>query len=89
MYANPRPPHPDRSFADAVNKTILRIAVPSPLYRSFDYLPPAGTDPDILQPGIRVRVPFGRRRLVGVLLSWPGIALVVWSVAVGVAAGWW
>ena len=52
-----------------MNKTILRIAVPSPLYRSFDYLPPAGTDPDILQPGIRVRVPFGRRRLVGVLLE--------------------
>jgi primosomal protein N' (replication factor Y) len=52
-----------------VNKTILRIAVPSPLYRSFDYLPPADTDPDTLQPGIRVRVPFGRRSVVGVLLE--------------------
>jgi primosomal protein N' (replication factor Y) len=52
-----------------VNKTILRIAVPSPLYRSFDYLPPADTDPDTLQPGIRVRVPFGRRSVIGVLLQ--------------------
>ncbi len=52
-----------------MNKTILRIAVPSPLYRSFDYLPPADTDPDTLQPGIRVRVPFGRRSVVGVLLE--------------------
>jgi primosomal protein N' (replication factor Y) len=52
-----------------VNKTILRIAVPSPLYRSFDYLPPAGTSPGTLQPGVRVRVPFGRRTLVGLLLE--------------------
>jgi len=52
-----------------VNKTILRIAIPSPLYRSFDYLPPADTDPDTLQPGIRVRVPFGRRSVIGVLLQ--------------------
>ena len=52
-----------------MNKTILRIAVPSPLYRSFDYLPPADTDPDTLQPGIRVRVPFGRRSVIGVLLQ--------------------
>jgi primosomal protein N' (replication factor Y) len=52
-----------------VNKTILRIAVPSPLYRSFDYLPPAGTSPGTLQPGVRVRVPFGRRTLIGVLLE--------------------
>ena len=52
-----------------MNKTILRIAVPSPLYRSFDYLPPAGVDPDTLQAGVRVRVPFGRRILVGVLLE--------------------
>jgi primosomal protein N' (replication factor Y) len=52
-----------------VNKAILRIAVPSPLYRSFDYLPPAGTSPGTLQPGVRVRVPFGRRTLVGLLLE--------------------
>jgi len=59
-----------------VNKTILRIAVPSPLYRGFDYLPPAGTDPDTLEPGIRVRVPFGRRSVVGLLLEVTSTAAV-------------
>lgn len=47
----------------------LRVAVPSPLYRNFDYLPPADTDPAALQPGVRLKVPFGRRELVGVLLE--------------------
>ncbi len=46
---------------------VLRIAVPAPLYRVFDYLPPAGVDPGALAAGVRVRVPFGPRRLVGVL----------------------
>ncbi|MDG4562318.1 MAG: primosomal protein N' [Candidatus Competibacter sp.] len=48
---------------------ILRIAVPSPLDRTFDYLPPLGCDLAILQPGLRVRVPFGRRHVVGFLLE--------------------
>ena len=52
-----------------MNKIILRIAIPSPLYRGFDYLPPAGVDTDTLQPGMRVRVPFGRRTLIGILLE--------------------
>ena len=52
-----------------VHKTILRIAVPSPLYRSFDYLLPAGITPQALQPGMRVRVPFGRRTIIGILLA--------------------
>ncbi|HPF59429.1 MAG TPA: primosomal protein N' [Candidatus Competibacteraceae bacterium] len=48
---------------------ILRIAVPSPLYRTFDYLPPPGCDPAALQPGMRVRVPFGRRQVIGFLVE--------------------
>ena len=52
-----------------MNETILRIAVPSPLFRHFDYLPPAPVDVQALQPGIRVRVPFGRRKIVGILLE--------------------
>ena len=52
-----------------MNKPILRIAVPSPLYRSFDYLAPAGIDPNTLQPGIRVQIPFGRRSVIGLLLE--------------------
>ncbi len=48
---------------------ILRIAVPSPLYRTFDYLPPPDRDLPPLQPGLRVRVPFGRRQVIGFLLE--------------------
>ena len=55
--------------AVSLNKPILRIAVPSPLYRSFDYLAPAGIDTGMLQPGMRLRVPFGRRAVVGLLLE--------------------
>ncbi|MGB5179926.1 MAG: primosomal protein N' [Gammaproteobacteria bacterium] len=52
-----------------MNNVILRIAVPSPLQRSFDYLPPIDADPAALQPGLRLRVPFGRRTVIGVLLA--------------------
>lgn len=48
---------------------ILRIAVPSPLYQTFDYLPPPDCDPATLRPGIRMRVPFGRRSVLGFLLE--------------------
>ncbi len=52
------------------NKSIiLRVAVPTPLRQTFDYLAPAGCSPAALQAGIRVRVPFGHRELVGVLLE--------------------
>ncbi|MFA7554063.1 MAG: primosomal protein N' [Spongiibacteraceae bacterium] len=46
--------------------------MPTPLRRSFDYLPPAGlsnNDISQLQPGSRIIAPFGRRQLVGVLLE--------------------
>ena len=45
-----------------------QVAVPSPLRRLFDYLPPAGHDRAI-SPGSRVRVPFGTRELVGVVIG--------------------
>jgi primosomal protein N' (replication factor Y) len=47
--------------------SILRIAVPAPLRRCFDYA--ACDDAIALRPGIRVRVPFGRRELVGFLVD--------------------
>ncbi|MGA9852943.1 MAG: primosomal protein N' [Gammaproteobacteria bacterium] len=50
----------------------LRVAVPSPLYRHFDYLPPAGIDASTLIPGVRIRVPFGKREVVGILLETAG-----------------
>ena len=49
---------------------VLRVALDTPLRRLFDYLPPQ--DPGAaaaLSPGVRVRVPFGRRRLVGVVVA--------------------
>ena len=48
---------------------ILRLAIPSPLRRLFDYYPPPGTDTASLQPGVRVRVPFGPREVIGILVE--------------------
>jgi len=58
--------------------TILRVAVPSPLRRSFDYALPTdhATVPDVLEPGIRLRVPFGSRELTGILLEVSDTTLV-------------
>lgn len=47
----------------------LRLALPTPLMRLFDYLTPQDLDSKSLKPGIRVRVPFQRRSLVGILIE--------------------
>jgi primosomal protein N' (replication factor Y) len=52
--------------------SVLRLAIPSPLRRHFDYLPPSGmsaAEISALQPGVRLRVPFGRREVIGYLLA--------------------
>lgn len=52
--------------------TILRLAVPSPLRSLFDYLPPQDMGPEqaaALQPGVRLRVPFGKREVTGYLVE--------------------
>ncbi len=54
---------------DSAPALILRVAIPAPLRRPFDYLPPPGRDPASLIPGIRLRVPFGRGHVIGVLLE--------------------
>jgi primosomal protein N' (replication factor Y) len=46
--------------------------VPSPLYRNFDYRAPASLGKQPIEPGVRVVVPFGRRQLVGILLTTKG-----------------
>ncbi len=47
---------------------IVRVALPTPLRRLFDYRAgPAGHDP--IAAGTRVRVPFGQRRLIGVAME--------------------
>ena len=62
---------------------VLRVALDVPMRRLFDYLPPqgasdaspqmadllAGTAPLAVAPGQRVRVPFGRQRLVGLVVG--------------------
>ena len=53
----------------SVANQIARVAVPSPLYRLFDYRLPARIDPTGLQPGTRVLVPFGRQRVVGIVTA--------------------
>jgi primosomal protein N' (replication factor Y) (superfamily II helicase) len=51
---------------------ILQVALDMPLRRVFDYLPPQGWDGrDNPKPGVRVRVPFGGRRLIGILVATP------------------
>jgi len=48
-------------------KSILRVALPVPLDRLFDYRAAAGAPPAL--PGCRVLVPFGRRDAVGVVVE--------------------
>ncbi|TVP93163.1 MAG: primosomal protein N' [Pseudomonadaceae bacterium] len=52
-----------------MSDVILQVALPSPLRRLFDYRAPRGITRDSLRPGTRVRVPFGRRQLVGFLVT--------------------
>ncbi|MGB5301347.1 MAG: primosomal protein N', partial [Thiogranum sp.] len=53
----------------AQSTLILEIAVPSPLFRSFDYRAPETIHSRQAVPGVRVLVPFGHRQLVGILLT--------------------
>jgi len=54
-------------MANLSSKTILRVALPVPLRQFFDYLP---SDISIVpKPGIRVEVPFGHRKMVGVIVE--------------------
>ncbi len=48
---------------------ILRLALPSPLRRLFDYRAAPGMTRSTLQPGMRLRVPFGRREIIGILIE--------------------
>ena len=47
---------------------VLEVALPTPLNRYFDYLPPADWPLEQLQPGVRLTVPFGRRSMTGILI---------------------
>lgn len=51
------------------SNNILHIALPTPLRKLFDYLLPNHLSQDNLQPGIRVKVPFGSRKLIGIFIE--------------------
>jgi len=48
---------------------ILRIAVPTPLRQYFDYLPLENAAEQACAVGVRVRVPFQRRELIGIVMG--------------------
>ncbi|BAN69935.1 primosomal protein N' [endosymbiont of unidentified scaly snail isolate Monju] len=48
---------------------LLRIALPVPVHGLFDYLPPPGVMAEDCEPGMRVEVPFGPSRRIGVLVE--------------------
>ncbi len=51
-----------------MTRRFVQVAVPVPLHQTFTYGLPAGLD---AQPGVRVQVPFGPRRLVGLVVEPP------------------
>ena len=50
---------------------IVRVALDVPLHRFFDYLAPAGETLAAADIGLRVRVPFGNRAKVGIVVDLP------------------
>ena len=48
---------------------VLRVALPVPLPRLFDYFPPPGVDAASVVPGQRMVVPFGARELCGIVVG--------------------
>ena len=53
-----------------MNPTLISVSVPAPLFQAYDYRVP-GHWTARPQRGCRVRVPFGRRELVGVVVAPP------------------
>ncbi|OED40886.1 primosomal protein N' [Endozoicomonas sp. (ex Bugula neritina AB1)] len=59
----PTPPASDHSTG------YVRVAIPSPLRRLFDYLPPVNISAQEIGIGTRVQIPFGHRQLIGIVVS--------------------
>ncbi len=56
-------------MSDLFPLSILQVALPIPLPRSFDYLPPAGQTVDAGWIGCRVKVPFGNAIKIGIVIA--------------------
>lgn len=52
---------------------VLRVALPVPLPRLFDYLPPSGAEAGAVAVGQRLRVPFGSREVCGIVVGDGGV----------------
>ncbi len=48
---------------------VVSVAVPAPLFQSYDYLPPADRPLEAIRPGMRLRVPFGRQSRIALVLD--------------------
>jgi primosomal protein N' (replication factor Y) len=53
------------------NRSLLSVALPTPLRRCFSYLPPDTIGADCLMLGQRVRVPFGHGWKIGIIVENP------------------
>lgn len=51
-----------------MSELFLRVALPTPLRRLFDYRAPADIPVSAWQAGVRVKVPFGSREVIGIVL---------------------
>lgn len=60
---------PPNTMSMMKKNTFLRMAVPTPLRRYFDYLPPKDYRLENLKPGIRFRIPFQQRELIGIFIE--------------------
>ncbi len=58
----------NRSLQSTNASIILKVAVPSPLRRLFDYLLPANNTIEPV-PGARVLVPFGTRTMLCIIIA--------------------
>lgn len=54
---------------DMTTGPFLKLALPTPLRQLFDYLPPEGIDLSLLKPGVRVKLPFQSRTIIGILIE--------------------
>jgi len=54
---------------DNGSRVILQVALDTPLRRVFDYLPRGGSSASPPPLGVRACVPFGRRKLIGVVVA--------------------
>ena len=51
------------------NNRIVKVAVPCPLYKTFDYRLNAQQSSKTIHAGMRVRIPFGRQKLIGIIIE--------------------